>query len=374
MTVERKPRVAVLINDMHAAGGIQRVASNLVRILGPRYEVRLVSVEPLRNPVFQDAGLNFQSLEKVRGNGGRLRYVWELAAVGRKLRAYVREHRIDVVLVIWYDWSCVAAWALPRTVVKVGCEHIAFDEAPRFWRLMRHLSYRRLDAVVGLTQADFPRLSRISRKAVVIPNAVEIPPANAAGKREKILLCVGHLIVRKGLDRLLWSLQKPLHEHPDWKLVFLGGGEFGHSDWGYLQYLSALIQLLQLEKQVVLLPATRKIRSWYDRASIYVMGSRQEGLPMVLIEAKVHGLPIVSFDCPTGPREIVRHEIDGFLVREDHEAFGEAASALMTDSALRERMSSAAIDSVRRHFSMESITKQWMDLIASLTARSGSSI
>ncbi len=375
MNPNQRPRLAVLLNDMNSSGGIQRVAVNLVRDLGERYDTRLLSVEPLRKPVFHDPDLHLASLGFVRRGSTRLRYLAQLSVIALRLRRYVIEHRIDIVLAIWYDFACIAALALPRSVVRIGCEHIAFEEAPRFWRSMRRLSYPWLDAVVGLTEADLPNLSRLSDRALVIPNAIRMPSRVADDRREKILLSVGHLISRKGLDRLLWALQKPLHDHPDWQLAIVGGGEKGHTDWGYLDYLATLLKLLKLEGRVVLYPATQRIEEWYQRASIYVMGSRQEGLPMVLIEAKSFGLPIVSFDCPTGPREIVRHEVDGFLIQDDDYAFGEAANALMTDAQLWHRMSTAALEDAQARFSVEAVSHRWFDLIDSLYAkRQGSPI
>lgn len=369
MNIKQKLRLAVLINDMNAAGGIQRVAVNLVRNLGQCYDTQLLSVEPLRNPAFHDSHLRFVSLDFVRRGNSRLRYLSDLTLIALRLRRYVIENQINIVLAIWYDYGCIAALALPSSVVRIGCEHIAYEEAPRFWRNMRRLCYPRLDAVVGLTKADLPKLSQLSGAAFVIPNAVRMPSPAASDRREKILLSVGHLISRKGLDRLLWALQKPLHDHSDWQLAIVGGGEKGHTDWGYLDYLATLLKLLNLEGRVVLYPATKHIEEWYRRASIYVMGSRQEGLPMVLIEAKSFGLPIISFDCPTGPREIVRHEVDGFLIQDDDYAFGEAASALMMDGELWRRMSMAALEDVRARFSVEIVSHSWFELIDSLYAK-----
>ena len=127
-----------------------------------------------------------------------------------------------------------------------------------------------------------------------------------------------------------------------------------------------LLKLLQLEGRVEFHPATSRIDDWYRRASIYVMGSRREGLPMVLIEAKAHGLPVIAFDCPTGPKEIVREGVDGFLIGRDSEAFGQAASSLMTDTALHQRMSEAALTDCRQRFSADAVLAQWCDLIEAL--------
>ncbi len=358
-----KRRVAVFINDMNYAGGIQRVAANLVRDLRPHYETMLLSVEPLKKPVFYEPGLDFRSLNYRRSAYTRTTKALEFARAGLRLRRFVAQHRIDTVLAIWYDWASVAALVLPSSVKKIGCEHISYCEASRNMARMRSQSYRFLDAVVSLTAADLPLLARISRSACVIPNHVGAVEPRPVEQREKILLTVGHLDSRKGIDRLLWGVKQALLEHPDWRLVVVGGGEKGHVDWGYMDYVSVLLHVLGLGDRVEFHAATRRIDRWYQRAAVYVMASRREGLPMVLLEAKAYGLPIVSFDCPTGPAEIVRSGVDGFLIKDDSEEFAEAASALMGDVDLRRRMSRAALADFRERFSTESVIAKWCDLI-----------
>jgi glycosyltransferase involved in cell wall biosynthesis len=222
-----------------------------------------------------------------------------------------------------------------------------------------------LDAVVSLAQEDATNFARISRRSEVIPNYVSLPDATAVDQREHILLAVGHIEHRKGLDRLLWALQLPLKTHLDWQLVFVGGGDAGTSDAGYILYLNALISLLGLTGRVEVFPATSHIDSWYRRASIMVMGSRLEGFPMVLLEAKSYGLPVIAYDCPTGPKEIVVHGADGFLV-DSEEDFSRAANKLMRDRDLRRSMSEKAIEDVRQRFLREVICKRWHELINDL--------
>lgn len=361
-------RVAVLITDMQASGGIQKVASNLVRDLAQRYETTLLSVEPLKNPVFFEKGIDFQSLDYRRNSVSRRALLADLFAIGVRLRRRVREQKIDTVLALWYDMATVAAFALPSSVKKVGCEHISYWQASRGWRAIRSFSYPRLDAVVGLTQEDSPLLSKISKRIAVIPNYVEDWAPVAGEDRQKILLTIGHLDARKGVDRLLWGLKQTLMDHPEWKLVVVGGGEKGHVDWGYMDYVSVLVNLLQLQGRVEFYPATSRIDEWYRRAKIYVLGSRMEGLPMVLIEAKAHGLPVVSFDCPTGPKEIVRHGRDGFLIKNDSWEFGRAVSDLIEDSQLWARMSEAAMYDARQRFGKTAVLERWYDLIESIHA------
>jgi glycosyltransferase involved in cell wall biosynthesis len=359
-------QVAVFINDMNRAGGIQRVAANLVRDLRPHYDTTLLSVEPLTHPVFYEPGLNFRSLNlpsRAQSHSARLR---EFARGGWALRRFATQNRIDTVLALWYDWASVAALALPKSIKKVGCEHINFFEATPKMRRLRARTYWRLDAVVSLTEHDLPHLSSISRSVHVIPNYSPATEPSSFEERQKLLLTIGHLDTRKGIDRLLWGLKKPLLDNPDWKLIVVGGGEKGHVDWGYSHYVSTLLQILQLGGRVEFHPATKRIDEWYRRASVYILGSRQEGLPMVLIEAKANGLPIVSFDCPTGPREIVRSGLDGFLIGEDSEAFAEAVSTLITNPDLRRKMGEAARNDHEQRFSGEAIIAKWYDLIETL--------
>ncbi len=355
--------VAVLISDMNSAGGIQRMAAQLVRDLQPACRTTLLSVEPLVHPVFRFPGLHFRSLDYHRVPRSGLLLLKDFVTVGRRLRAFVRAEQIDTVLAIWYDWASVAAFACPRHVRAIGWEHMAYSQANAVWRRIRAWSYPRLDAVVGLTMEDLPRLQRISRYACVIPNYAEEAAPREMVERKPILLTVSHLQHRKGIDRLLWAVKGPLRKHPDWKLVIVGGGETGRSDPEHVKYLAALTQLLGLERNVEFHAATERIGDWYDRASVYVMGSRQEGLPMVLIEAKARRLPIVSFDCPTGPKEIVRAGVDGFLIRNDTMEFALAVETLIENPELRRRMGEAGFEDFRMRFSRAQVMPRWHSLI-----------
>jgi hypothetical protein len=150
----------------------------------------MLSVAPLTAPVFHEPGLDFRSLNITRGPATHLALLRDFFKGGRALRRFVAEHRIDTVLAFWYDWASVTALALPRSVKKVGCEHMSFFEATPKMRLIRAKTYRRLDAVVSLTEEDLPHLAQISRAVHVIPNYVPAVPTTPFEQREKILLTI----------------------------------------------------------------------------------------------------------------------------------------------------------------------------------------
>lgn len=360
---KRKHRIALVLNDMNATGGIQRVAANLARDLHDDFDTVIVTVFSLENVVFDEPNIVIKSLNLPYIPGKFYPRFREAFRIGRSLRRLILDEGIDTVICFWWHWAIIAAIALPRSVKTIGYEHIAFSGAGRFWGRLRRLVYPYLDAVVSLAEEDRAKFASISRLARVIPNYVPLPDADPTRSREKILLAVGHVVHRKGIDRLLWALKETLHANPDWKLAIVGGE--GHLEYWYFSYLHALTGLLHLSDRVEVFPATTRIEEWYQRASIMLMGSRLEGFPMVLLEAKSHGLPVVSFDCPTGPKEIVQHETDGFLAN-DRDEFAAAVQLLMVDPDMRERMGKAAVEDVRSRFSVERARARWCDLIQTI--------
>src|SRR5690242_6476470 len=133
MFLSTNRNVLIFLNDLNSAGGLQRAAVNLTRDLRPRYRTTLLTVEPLVSPAFYEPELKFCSLEYRRNPRSRTHLLRELIAVGRRLRRFVLDRKIDTVLALWYDWASVAALALPRTVKKIGCEHVTYSEATRPW-------------------------------------------------------------------------------------------------------------------------------------------------------------------------------------------------------------------------------------------------
>ncbi|GAC1347474.1 MAG: glycosyltransferase family 4 protein [Acetobacteraceae bacterium] len=364
--MSKRLRVALLINDMNARGGIQRVAAQMVRDLADSHDVILLTVFTKAGEAFADLADSVQTLGYPYSPDRFYPRLRELAGMGLRLRRFVREQRVDVVICFWFHLACIAALSLPRPVRKIGFEHIAFSAAVGPWRLLRRLAYKRLDAVVSLTHEDAARFAAVARRVEVIPNYVEPRDARADAPDRQILLAVGHVEHRKGIDRLLWALKEPLLAEPDWRLVVVGGGAASEDQW-YIQYLAGLVQLLQLDGRVEFHPTTAAIDAWYAAASCYVMGSRLEGLPMVLLEAKAHGLPIVAYDCPTGPREVIREGVDGYLITGEAADFGDAALRLMRDPALRAQMGAAGREDAVERFSRTAVLGRWRKLIASLT-------
>ena len=219
---------------------------------------------------------------------------------------------------------------------------------------------RRFDRLVVLTEEDKTYCSHCPTTSV-IPNPITTPSLEVSPLSDKVILAVGRLDNQKNFPELIdiWALIAK--DYPDWKLRIVGEG---YTDVRILKK----VKEHGLEEQFELCPFTKEIQKHYLSASIYAMTSAFEGLPLVLVEAESMGLPLVSYACPCGPRDIIQDGQDGFLVEPgDKETFAARLRQLIEDEELRRRMGQAAKINSQR-FSLENVMKQWVDLFAELTA------
>jgi glycosyltransferase involved in cell wall biosynthesis len=197
----------------------------------------------------------------------------------------------------------------------------------------------------------------------VIPNPVDLPAELTPRETgEPRLIAVGRLEDQKGFDLLLQAYSKIAGDFPDWTLTIRGEGN-RRAD------IERLRDQLGLGERVSLPGLTDRPGAWVDEGEIFVLSSRYESFGNVLTEAMVAGLPIVSFDCPFGPGEIIENEVDGLLVPpEDADALAEAMARMMRDADLRRRFGQKAQQNVRR-FERGQIMARWDDLVAELLGR-----
>ena len=224
-------------------------------------------------------------------------------------------------------------------------------------RLVTHL--RGLDKFVVLTEEDCRNWTELDN-VVIIPNPLPFMPQATSPLTEKRVIAVGRYVYQKGFDLLLraWSIVE--NACPDWTLTIFGDGNHSNYD--------ALVDELKLDKnRCVLLGPTKQIQAEYMNSSLLVMSSRFEGFGMVLVEAMACGLPVVSFDCPCGPKDIIHDGVDGLLVESGNvEKLAEAMIRMIKHPEQREAMSKEAKRNVKR-FQMEHIAEKWRKLYESLT-------
>lgn len=194
--------------------------------------------------------------------------------------------------------------------------------------------------------------------AIVIPNPVTLRPELTIDLDSKLVITAGRISPVKGYDKLIEAWSFVALEFPLWKLHIYGDDYNGTQN-----KLNELIISNALEDKVVFKGTTQNMTKTMCNYSIFVMSSQTECFPMVLIEAMSVGLPVVSFDCETGPRNIIENEKEGVLVENQNaRALGEALIKLMSDKQTLGIMSKNA--KRKSHiFSKEVIMQKWEDLI-----------
>ncbi|HBV0799725.1 TPA: glycosyltransferase, partial [Klebsiella pneumoniae] len=176
-------------------------------------------------------------------------------------------------------------------------------------------------------------------------------------QKKNCVLAVGRLTYQKNFEALIqiWA-NLPEHIRSAWELHIAGDGENKDT-------LRKLISELNVTSSVKLLGNVSNIKTEYLTASVLCMTSRYEGLPMVLIEAKDFAIPVISFDCPTGPAEIITD--DGFLItKDDCYAFEEKLRLLLSNGQLREKLGHNAFTN-RSMYGAPKILSEWIKLINS---------
>jgi glycosyltransferase involved in cell wall biosynthesis len=231
------------------------------------------------------------------------------------------------------------------------------QEVDPLWSWLRAGTYPLAERVVTPSRgvlACFP--PAVQRRGRIIPNPVDPLPLPPSPSQSRRIVAVGRLVPQKGFDLVLRAFAAIAPERPEWTLVIFGEGQ----ERGRLERLR---DELGLADRVRLPGITAEPGQWVEDAEIFVLSSRFESFGNVVTEAMSAGLAVVSFDCPWGPGDIVRHEVDGVLVPpEDVAALADALRRLTADPNLRRRLGAAARVGVRR-FAPKRIMGLWNDLI-----------
>ena len=225
----------------------------------------------------------------------------------------------------------------------------------RFWMYSLVSKLKKLDRFVVLTEEDKTAWSELHNNISVIYDPLSFLPTQYSPLTDKRVIAVGRYVYQKGFDLLLQAWATIEKQYSDWELVVFGDGNRE-------PYEQQVNELGIDRSRCHLNGPTANIQKEYVNSSVFVFSSRFEGFGMVLVEAMACGLPVVSFACPCGPKDIIKDGGDGLLVENGNvEALADGLSKLMGDDALRHRMAANGINNVQR-FSIEHIAECWKKL------------
>ncbi|BAN26928.1 glycosyltransferase family 4 protein [Caballeronia insecticola] len=291
----------------------------------------------------------------------------------RAFRRILRQLKPDVALGMMTAASVltiVAGWGLPCKVVATEHTHPPILPS-RLWATLRRWVFPSADRIVVLTEESKTWLREhcdCSAVSVIPPPfALPIPrtepmimPGTVVAPERRVLLAVGRLHEAKGFDYLIDAFAQIEKSLPQWDLVIVGEGE-------QRPLLQQMIAQHGLQDRVKLPGHAGNVRDWYQRADLYVLSSRFEGFSMTLVEAMAAGVAAVSYDCDCGPRDIIRHEENGLLVRPvgDTRALAQSLARLMQSDAERAALAARATG-VAQTFAFDKTLAMWSDVFSAV--------
>lgn len=358
-------KILLYISHFSDAGGAEKVVSLMANHWIKEHEVVILSESNPENDFFlvdervhrEVTGLEIQSNSPIRQLKEYTKGLSSVRKVVKKIQPDIIISHIDRANIT----MLLASFGLGIPVIVEDHNNPELKKLAQPWRSLRTLLYRRSAKVILLTQEllKYYPLS-LHEKVSFIANPLNLPTeisdSNEVTLVGSTFIALGSLSNQKGLDYLLEACAIVFKEKPEWSLTILGEGKLRDN-------LRKHSEKLGIAKKVHMPGRVNNPYSILKKADIYIMSSRFEGYPVALCEAMAVGLPCISFDCPTGPSDIIDHNINGLLV--DYlnvEELAEQMIMLSNNQLLREKFSKESIK-INKLLHLDTIMSKWDTVI-----------
>ena len=379
-------KIVYIINSLSYKGGAERIISEKMNYMATHwgYDVSIITCyqfpETMPNSYYlsdkvRQINLCINShIQYKYGYPKRLWYKRYYSHLLRfKLEEAVNSVNPDILIGLGYTTADVVC-QLKCKAAKIIESHEARIYTKRFYlyeknsifqkfyyKLARsrylHTIDRNADIVVTLTKGDAQNWKK-AKRVETIPNFSIMPISKLSDCKPKRVIAVGRLEWQKGYDRLIDIWKLVAKEHSDWQLDIFGEGSMEKE-------LKNTIKESQLTN-ISIYPYTNNISIEYAASSICILTSRYEGFSLVILEAMRHGVPCITFDCPYGPKDLVNHEICGYVIENGNiNQFADRLIYLMDHFDIRKQFSKAAIHKAQSYH-VDTIMNQWKLLFESL--------
>ena len=363
----RMKKICFVNYDMTVTGGVEQVTTTLANEFCKEYEVYIYAIfgKGGHVPYDLDPRITYRAeLEEECRVRDRIKKTF------RPFREFVRQNQIDVVFLMEnYPAMTVSPVRFFTKAKYVFCDHGALmneweKKDIRFFRFWDSLISHCTVTLTEQNRQDYIRKFHMNPKKIrsiynwIKPEILTMRKEYKEDSRK--IITVGRFSEEKGYDLLVEVAKKVLPSHPEWEWHLYGTGDtFDEIHQKVVEY--------DLTSQLIQKGNVKDVYKLYNEYAFLVLPSYREGLPLVLLEAKASGLPMVSFDVTTGPREIVEEGKDGYLIPPyDLDKMANCIELLMDSEERRIAFSNHTISGVKK-FEKEEIYRQWTNLIDELT-------
>lgn len=354
-------RIVFVLSGL-GAGGAERVVNILAHhraAVGDEVHVLAVNAASLASYFPYEKSI---AIEALGDNGSHITYAFRVAGRVARLRGRLRALQPDLVISFLTKINIMVVLAtrgLDLRVVLSERNNYTAQEMSPLWRLSRPLAARSAERLVMQTTEAVDSLpANLRSKAVIIPNPVTLQSCCQSGGDGTRVLAVGRLDKQKGFDLLIDAFAAAAGHNANLTLTIFGDGPERAA-------LEQKVRHHGLGERVRLPGTTKSPADWMEAGDIFVLSSRFEGFPNVLIEAMSAGLASVAFDCPWGPSEIIDTPEIGLLVPlNDVEQLAAAMHRLASQPRLRKSIGTAGARAVAVRYAASSVLRQWDNVIA----------
>jgi len=333
--------IAFIITGIHHISGIASATALIANELSKtnKFDITLITLTDRSNTQFVNVSGNVKVI-KIFDKKVNLKI--RLIEIVCKLNRILNDNNFDVVIapaLIFYILY-FASWK-NKKLTLIAWDHASIPIKKDVFSLkylIRKIAAEKSDALVVITKkakSVYLQHYKKSKKIVQIYNTIDElnDGKNNYNLNSKKILSAGALNNIKGFDMAIEVARIALAEYPDWKWHIYGEGKEKEN-------LQELVTRNRVENQVKLMGHTNKMKDIYKDYSFYVLTSRSESFGMVILEAQKNSLPVISFDCPYGPNELIENEINGFLIKpNDVEEMAHKIIEMIKNPNLRKNMS-----------------------------------
>ncbi|MBB6502409.1 glycosyltransferase family 4 protein [Pedobacter cryoconitis] len=353
-------KIVLIISDISRSGGTERATTNVANMLEEQgHDIIILSISTKKGEKsFYEinAPVNVLHLScKQLPSGLFSKFGWFFDTI-KRLKTAILNITPDLIIGQGHNVNSMLPFLSKSSYGSIiGCEHIVFDTIPKSSRMLMSLMYQYLDGVVVLSEQAKEKVKTLNKNIFVIPNALPFLTEETSPLSSNKLMMVGRLSLEKGYDRLVVIANRLKDRFPDWHIDIFGEGPMKNQ-------LLDLYTIENLNTYITIHEPVKNIKQEYLNRSVFIMTSYTEAMPMVILEAKSCGLPIVAYNCE-GTSELILNNEDGFLIdNNDDSDFVEKVSVLIKDKILRSALGNRARANAL-FFSKENVYKKWKQVI-----------
>lgn len=354
-------KIGILVYDFNATGGAEKVAKNLAIELSKNYEVFVISLFESKKSDEKHEYKYFKMFDET------ISITKNLFKISRKLKKHLIENEIEDLLMITAGVNTVGILSTMGTKIKtIYCEHSNLENRTygKKHLIRQWIGAKFSNKVITLTERDrnnFIKEMKLPENKVLVITNWFVPNGKLEqyNVESKKIITAGRLEKVKGHDLLIQVAKKVKEKHGDWIWEIYGDGKCAEE-------IRQSIVDNSLQDFVVLKGNVNNLNDLYADYSMFVLTSYYEGIPLVLLEAQQANLPIVSFDCPTGPSEIVDDNINGFIIPTyNTELMANKINELIESKDKRVQFSNNSKNNINK-FDKAHIIKLWIELIENI--------